>query len=578
MAEKVVIEENIRVHIPKDGVWKVEIFIPFEEMSQERMTNILRGAKSKISTRDKIPIGLLSYEDLVEKEVRENGYQVTAKIVQTEAEIGNPELKLMKASSPEGVEYEDMLVLVSVFPKKEGGDEVKLKDVTEIIRNAKLGNINIDYKLLDEALIKVRKDMVAVKNLMLYQGRFPDPSEDAYINYNVKFRELSEGTLLGAEVVKLDQSIIKKSSARAGEKDGYNVKGVLLKPRIPRDIEIIAGENCRITADNTEAFALKPGIPKIRELPTDVNSPLMRLSISVETVEVIDGSQKIDISSGNHLEIKGGLKSGSRVIARGEVFVHGDVEEGTSVSASGNISVTGEIKGGSLVSEKDIDSNGNVTGSQLMAHGKLTIKGIAKNSLLRGLEVNSAQVVGCEIIVGSKSVIDMVSPDEKGFTAKITAGMSGHLREKINENQKFIDYASKNLKRFEEIVGQDIVQEATPANVSRMTIAYCRNTKEKGIKTIPKNKIDIVKTLIIAIGPIRDTMNEKSKAIKMFLKQIEQDEESNPEVRINKLMESAEVEINGVKGEVQTSEEPVVIRQNGGVFTVETVKANTQEE
>jgi len=573
LAEKSSVTEEIKVHLPKEGVWRVDIFIPFEVMSQDKMTSILRQAKMKISARDKIPVGLLSYEDLMDKEVLADGYRISARIIRTEAEVGDPELHIMKASSPDGVEYDDMILLLNVFPKKKGGDEVKMKDITEKIAETSISAENINYKLLDEAVMKVRQDMVAVRNLMLLQGRFPDPSEDAFIQYFTNFREIDAGSLIGSEIVEPDQIILRKSPARAGEKDGFSIRGKVLKPRVPHDIELIAGEGSRISADNTEVFTVMKGLTRIREIPTEADSSLMRMAVSIEPIEVVEGGRKINITTENHLEIKGGLKSGSRVISRGEVFVQGDVEEGTSVSASGNIEVTGEIKGGNLVSEKNIESAGDVTGSQLLAHGKLTIKGIAKNSLLRGMEVNSAHVIGCEIVVGSKSVIDTVSADEKGFTAKITAGMSGHLQEKVDENQKFIDYANRNLKRFQDIVGEEIVNEATPANVSRMTINYCRNFKSKGIKSIPKDKIDAVKTLIGAIGPIRDTMNEKSKSIKMFLRQIEQGLQSNPELTIFHHQEGPlEVDIDGVKGTVEAGQEPVVIRQNGGIFMVEPVK------
>ena len=103
-------EDNIKVHLPHDDSWKVEIFIPFEEMSNNNLTVILRAAKIKISRRHKIPVGFLAYQDLMQKDVKSEGYQVTAKIVRGEAEKGEPALRFLSAVS-DGTEYKNSIIL-----------------------------------------------------------------------------------------------------------------------------------------------------------------------------------------------------------------------------------------------------------------------------------------------------------------------------------------------------------------------------------------------------------------------------------------------------------------------------------
>ncbi|MBC8278272.1 MAG: DUF342 domain-containing protein [FCB group bacterium] len=567
------LEENIKVHLPKDDSWKVEIYVPFEEMSHNKLTSILRIAKTKISKRDKVPVGLLSYDDLVQKDVMSEGYQITAKIVKCEMETGNPVLRFLNASSEE-IEYNDMVLYLDIFPKKFSGEEVKLSDINELLKEAKIDRDNVDVRSVDKAMATVRKDLVVVRSLLLAQGRFPDPSADASLDYIIPFRDYGDGSYIGTDKVAKDQVFLRRTESETGKKDGFNVRQEVLIPRIPTDIELSGAEGVTISADGNEVIAKSPGIPRIREFVGRGDSQLIRFSISIESLETIDGREKIEITSENHIEVSGGLKEGSRIISRGEVFIKGDVEDGTSVSASGNISVSGKIHGGTIISEKDIDGNGDVSGSKLMAHGKLTIHGTATNSNLAGLEVYTDKVVGCKITVGSKSVIDTISPDEEGFTAKITAGMVDHLKEKIKENQEFIDYASHNLEKVEGIVGNEIVNTATPANVSRMTIMHCKILKTKGIVSIPKKQMDALKELIKAIGPIRQTMKDKSKALRLYIKQMESGDQGNPEIYIRNGVEAAvEVEIAGTRGRIEPPSKSVTVTKKGAKVEVTDWKA-----
>ena len=567
------LEQSIKVHLPKDDTWKVEIYVPFEEMSHNKLTSILRIAKTKISKRDKVPVGLLSYDDLIQKDVMSEGYQITAKIVKCEMETGNPVLRFLNASS-EGFEHKDMVLYLDIYPKKFSGEEVKLKDINELLKEAKIDRDDLDTRSIDKALTTVRSDLVVVRNLLLAQGRFPDPSEDASLDYVIPFRDFGDGSLIGSKKVEQNQVIFRKIESKTGEKDGFDIRGEVLTPRIPTDIAISGAEGVKVSRDGLEIRATATGIPRIREFVGRGDSTIIRLSVSIEELEEIDGGEKVEITSENHVEVSGGLKEGSRIISRGEVFVKGDVEDGTSISASGNISVSGKIYGGNIVSEKDIDTEGDVSGSKLLAHGKLTIHGTATNSNLTGLEVHTDKIVGCHITVGNKSVIDTVSPDEEGFTAKITAGMVDHLREKISENQDFIDYASHNLEKVEGIVGKEIVSKSTPANVSQMTIMHCKVLKSQGIVSLPKKQMDALKELIKAIGPIRQTMQDKSKALRLYMKQMEAGDQGNPEIYIRNGVEAAvEVEIAGTRGRIEPPSKSVMVKKKGDLVEVTDWKA-----
>jgi|GEM_PF-1032098 len=567
-------EDSIKVHLPQNDIWRVELFIPFEEMSPDRLTAILRVAKTKISQRDHIPIGLLSYEDLMDKETQTEGYRIAAKIVKCEVETGDPVLRFFSAAN-EGVEYPDMAIFLDIYPKTKSGEEIKLKIITALLAQEKIEPEKVNLKVIEDALTMVKRDMVAIRNLLLAQGRFPDPSEDARLEFFHRFRDYDKGSFIGVEKIDPEQPILKLIPSLKGEKDGFTVRGEKLPPRIPQAIELFAGDGIKIVKD-CDVYSLEMGLPIITEIASAKG--LTKLKVSLEKLDIVDGSAKLEITTENHLQINGGLKSGSQIIARGEVFIEGDVENNTMISAVGDVKVTGKIQGGSISSERNIESASDVHSCRLMANGTLTIAGTARNSQLIGYEVHSQQVVGCEIKVGVKSVIDTITADEKGFTTKITAGMVEHLKEKIIENKKFIDYASKNLKKFEAIVGGEIVQEATPSNVSRMTILYVRDVKMHGVKAMSKVRMDALKKLIEAIGPIRETMQEKERAVNLYEAQVKKDDKTSPEISIkNKIEAPVEINIKGLEGKIEPQKGPIVIREGGGEFVVDTAKEEGEE-
>ena len=563
------LEKNIKIHPLQDGVLKAEILIPFELMSDNDLPRILRAAKLIISRQNKIPVGLLSYQNLVQKEVKSEGYQVTANIIQGEAARNKPVLRFMKTSSNE-IEYNDILLYLDIYPLKESGEELSLDDVVGLLMKEKIEIDKIDFKAVENAMQVMQKDLIPVKNILLTQGRFPDPSLDAKIEYFLDFNRAADGSLIANCKVEPEQMLIRVTPSQKGEKAGYTARWETIPPIEPKSISIITGKGVSVSPNQTEVFAGEIGVPRLR-ISKAVDNPLMEtITVSVEVVEVMDGSQPLNIATEKHMEIVGGLKSGSKLISKGEVIVSGDIEDNTSIIASGNITVSGKIKGGVLDSDSDIYSESDVTSSRLTAHGKLTIKGTTENSELVGSEVYSQRVVGCKLTAGTKVVVETVSTDERGFSAKITAGLVNLLQEKIKENQEFIDFASKNLNRFQKVVGDEIVRKATPSNVSLMIIIHTIKLKKEGIYKIPKKHTDALKELIGTIGPIRDLMLEKGIAIRKFIIQLKNGEQGEPEIVITGGVDSTvEVEITGVSGKINPSDMAVLVKNVGGEIVKE---------
>jgi uncharacterized protein (DUF342 family) len=561
------LSDKIRVFPPKDGCWKVEFFIPFEEMSDECLSEILREAKKIISHRDRIPVGMLSYKDLIQKEIKVDGYQITAQILRDEAERGEPVLRFLNSTNA-GIEYDEMILYADIYPKKPSGDLVDISDLEALLQKAKVSKDKIDLKNLQNALHTALTDMTPMKNVLLAQGRFPDHSEDAKVEFLFPFRNYSDNTFIGTEKVEVDKILCHKSPMVKGAIAGHTVRNVPIQPVEPKDIEIITGFGCKLTSLGNEIVTTERGIPRVLESKSKEKPFSKRLTFSIEAVEIQDGSQIINITSEKHIKVKGDLKSGSNIISQGEVFIEGNVEEGTSVIASGGINIGGIIHGGTLISENDISSESDVYSAKLIAQGRLTIKGTAMNSELVGYEVRSEKVIGCKITAGLGATLDTASADEKGFSTMITIGMVEHLKERYQENEQFINFARKNLNHLREVIGDEIVDTTTSANISRMVIIYCKDLKQKGISRVTKDQLDAMKGLFATIGPMRELLQEKVKTNYALMSQIKKGEMASAEVTVTQGVKSlVEVNINGIKGEIKPEDLAVVVKNEGGLLT-----------
>lgn len=558
------IAKYIKVNPIGQDAWQVDIYLPFLEMTDDILPKVLRIAKEKIASQNDFPIGLLTYQDLMQKVIKTDGVNVSAKIIRAEAERGTSEIRILPATSVKGIEYDYMIIYLDLYPLREDGEKMLGKDVWKLLGDDNLTEDMINIELIQESIETLTNEMIPVKNILIAQGRFPELGEDASIEYFIKFTHEDRGVSFGRDKVAPGAELAKKIPADTLTVPGFTVFSETIVPENPMDIKLLAGDGAEPSKDRNSVIASKAGIPKaVVQESTDLGIKAV-VHISIEGIEVLDGTKAVNITTDKHIEITGGLKSGSQIISQGEVLVSGDIEEGTSVVTSGNISVTGNISGGSLTSEKSITTEGNVANARLAAHGVLTIQGTAKNSNLSANEVTTNEIVGCNVIVGVKAKIDTISADERGFTAKISAGLMAHLEEKIEENVRFIDFANKNLKRFGQIFCQRILHEATPSNVSRMIIIHATELKKSGIHTIPGEQMTPLKALIRTIGPIRYLKDEKVDANKHFEKQLKLKRTSDAEISTDQVENEVEIEINGISSTISATDGPVTVTEKDG--------------
>ena len=565
--ERKIKDSDIRINKTDDESWDVEVLIPFEDAHDDSLPEILQLVKSKIGKDSSIPVGLLKYRRLKKKSVEADGIKMVAKIVKSVPESGDPVLRFLNGRSSYGVEYDDMSLYLDLYPMKESGEKTRLRDVRDPLEK-------LNLKAVDEAMEIIDKDLTPVKNILIGQGRFPHPSFDAQVNFNFDLKDFRVNHYVSAGKVLKGDVLCKKTSAIKGAISGYTVRGKEILPPNPKDIELVSGENCTMKKDSSEIISSLDGIVHVKESNSWDSDILSRVSVSISPIQVIDSKEKLDITTSENLEINGDIKSGSKIISRGDVLVNGDIEKDTSIISSGNINVDGNIDGASLISGGDIDDFGNITGSELVAKGGVTVSGTVSDSEISGYEVHINRVVGCKVKAGSLIVIDTVSDDESGFATELNTGLAEQFAEIISHNDKIIDYLMQRLNRCRKVVGKEIVDTATPGNAPRLYLKLLQELKRNGEYDYSPGQNEALKELITAIGPLRDLLEEKIDQNALYKNEISRRSSEKSKIVVTTgVQKGVKVEMDGLTSKIEPEDKSVVLGESGGSILKKSIES-----
>lgn len=128
---------------------------------------------------------------------------------------------------------------------------------------------------------------------------------------------------------------------------GTGVKGDVIVPPDPNDINLSAGEGVVLTKDGGKAIATRAGRPVAYR-----GHNLVRVSVLPELVHTGD----VGLASGN-------------IAFKGDVAIAGNVEEGIAVEAGGNVRIGGLVSGVRIQATGSILIKGNILTSTVIAGG-----------------------------------------------------------------------------------------------------------------------------------------------------------------------------------------------------------------
>ncbi|MDP7420707.1 MAG: FapA family protein [bacterium] len=277
----------------------------------------------------------------------------------------------------------------------------------------------------DDAQIKQRFQPIRGRQV-------PDEEEGG----KVDFRDLNI-----VQNISKGEPIAEKIPANLG-KEGRTVLGRVMPAETGRDLELVGGQNTRVSEDGLL-------------LTATIDGHVTFVGKISQVVEVFEIKQDVDYSVGNidfigDVRIKGSVLDDFKVSAKGSIFV-GDSVQSAVLVAGGSISVKGGIisKGRGLV-KADEDITAKFVDDAILDAGKNVIveNEIMHSQVLAGEKVevtgNKAVIVGGKIIAG-KVVESKTIGSHVDVRTELHVGSNPRLIQEYHQVDTDLTQAEKTL-------------------------------------------------------------------------------------------------------------------------------------
>ncbi|MFZ5943682.1 MAG: DUF342 domain-containing protein [Bacillota bacterium] len=243
---------------------------------------------------------------------------------------------------------------MTIFPALEDEHKLTLGEI-----KSQLLAKGITYGIDEVKIMIALAEKNYVIELLIAQGRNPVHGQDGEIKYHfyekgveIKPKELENGNvdfynINLIQVVKEGQLLVEKIPATKGN-PGITVTGKEIPAFNGKDVIIPIGKNLVLSTDKTKGYAACEG-----------HVVIVERRVSVLPVFEVNGD--VDFSSGNidfvgNVVVRGNIRDGFTVKAKGDVEIFGTVEGG-NVYSSGNIFIKKGIRG---LKKSMVDAQGSI--------------------------------------------------------------------------------------------------------------------------------------------------------------------------------------------------------------------------
>lgn len=372
-----------------------------------------------------------------------------------------------------------MTATARFYPPSDKGRKMSIEEIYSDLKNQ-----NIVYGIEDKNIESYISNPMYMSQIIVANGKKPVHGHDATIEYKfntdrkakpqlnengtVDFHRLNNiSHILAGDVL----AVLHKEDLGISGKDVY---GAEVKPRKVNRKVLKHGSNVRLSEDETELISLIDGHATLEDDRVLVSN--------VYNVEGDVDNSTGDIDYNGSIFIKGNVRAGFKIRAKGNIEIQG-VVEGSVIIAYGDIIIHSGIQGmgrcqivagGNLVSKfienTHISVNGyietdNILHSEVSARGDIFVRG-KKGSIIGG-NVRSTTLIEAACI-GSPM----------GTTTCVEVGSDLVILDKVNKLKKEID--EKNKEKIE----------------TTQNIAILKKQAEKGKKEkIPLIKLNAQKLL-----------------------------------------------------------------------------------
>jgi len=555
-------DETMQVVSRIENLWKILVTFPPDKSSQDHIIDRLRDIKTTISRNYAVPVVLLEFRDLVEKQVNDQGMKAMVIVGLRDAPQGKPEVRLKPMETERGELIPDMIAEIDFYYLDEFDHPISMKRLTVEIEKTGVDPEMCDLNRLEECMKKVRDESGIIKKLEIARGELPSIGEDAELEYAFftdpsLADDMSEYTT-GRKVKERD-ILCQKIPPKNGKKPGRDVHGEIIPPIQGLDFELVAGEGAKLSLDGTTVVALRDGTPHMERFNKKIYTMAgekvvpVKIEISVKTLIALRGDEVMDIILEEPVEIIGDLKEGSSIATDGEIFISGSVNKGAKLTAKDNIMIKGKVSGGEINSEKNIFFDDDVRDARITAGELVNVKGLISNSSISGKDINLEEVEGSTIQVGRKVTIQKVGPSLDGRRTKIKIGRQDFYSERLENNKKEIDSMESTLEQIKRIFGGDVIDQLNEGQYHHVLVQHIKKLSRAGIRKVDNKTIESYRRLLESFRPMKKVIDEKSEEMRYLRSRSKAEKESRPVIVFR---EKLQAPVDIVTGDKKTTVKP----------------------
>ncbi|MBR1635057.1 MAG: DUF342 domain-containing protein [Lachnospiraceae bacterium] len=377
--------------------------------------------------------------------------------------LASGERQTMSLGLCDGLEFSEMMytkisldklkVTCRFLPPSMGGQLLTVRDIMTELEMKK-----IIFGIDQDAIMDFMNNRQYATDYVFAKGRPPVIGKDAKIEYffntnpnlrpkynedgSVDYRDLN--TICNVEEGDLLARLIPEEPGEPG----MDVMGHEIMTRRVNSKNLRYGKNVRVSEDKTELYA-------------ETNGHVKLAGEQVYVSDVYEVQHDVDNSTGNiefpgNVHIKGNVRGGFSVIARGDVIVDGVVEDAL-IQSGGQVIIKRGIHG---MHKGIIDAEGNVI-TQFIENATIFSGGYVETGSSIYSEVNASQdvivndhkgfIAGGVIRAGGK-VESHTMGSSMGALTRIEVGMAPEKKEQYTMLQRDIAAKNQKIKKLTPIV------------------------------------------------------------------------------------------------------------------------------
>lgn len=347
------------------------------------------------------------------------------------------------------VSSDKMLAFCRFYAPSNGGKRMTAEDIISDLRLQK-----IIVGIQSEEIKRFLEERKYCTDYVLAKGIPPVNGTDAKIEYffntnpNLKPKKNEDGTVDYHDLntisrVEGGQLLARLHPAVKGQ-PGKDVFGAPISTRTEKNLKLEFGNNVAVSDDKTEIYSQVTGHARL------INGKVFVSNVYEVPADVDNTTGDIDYNG--NVDIKGNVKSGFSVRAKGDIVIDG-VVEGAYLSAGGQIIVKRGIHGmnkgkveakgniitkfieNATVSSEGFIESGSILHSQVSAGSEVRIngkKGFVTGGVIRAGNLVEAQTIGSDM----------------GTITRIEVGVDPEVKERYNLLQKQIMETRKEMEKM----------------------------------------------------------------------------------------------------------------------------------